>query len=578
MSLERIVAALIAMLLLATAIVVVRRAWSRLGTPVDVVCLLLAVWGGVLLLFAVPVIDYATTGLVAWLAIYGSIAATAAGCLLAWRRQRTPPLAIDEQQDAMRETIDPRRLRVLWIATAALGFVGFAAFVYSVHLVAGWQTVFADPSTVRNIKRDSLEFQREYGFWKLLTYCNQMAFILWTVGLRMRVFTGAWRVPGMLGFASLLPFAFTADRHLLAAALALTWTVHLLWPWRGSWRRVAIASGVAIVLAGGALAAIGNRYGGALDQHPEVASSVTWRALDPVAIPYLYLTANIPTFGQLTEDELAPLTLGQMTLLPAVKATARAGVIDAAPVATGVFYPIPFEAFSNYSWLGVFWLDFRVIGVLLLPLLVGFVTTAARLRLAAQPSFLLLWTGAILLYVVVYSPLSNVLYVSMTWQYLLVGPLMAAVLQPGSLGRAVRAARTRAQSATALEATALGVTALAAFAVIALAAWTRGAPTQLLATSELRQAVARAQLVYERSGTYPGSRALATRLGVNRPEVAFRGQSFYTDPLPPPGIVAVFTQPQDVFMRVRAADGRVYEVHRTEADGGATFGPGTRDR
>jgi hypothetical protein len=33
-----------------------------------------------------------------------------------------------------------------------------------------------------------------------------------------------------------------------------------------------------------------------------------------------------------------------------------------------------------------------------------------------------------------------------------------------------------------------------------------------------------------------------------------------------------------VFLRVRAQDGRIFEVHRTEDEGGITFGPGTRDR
>lgn len=574
MSLERVAAALIAMVLLATAAVAIRHAQRRLGTPVDVVCVFLAIWGAILLLFAVPVIDYAPTGFRSWLVIYGSILTTATGCVLATRRWKPELLRISEQQHVLRNTIDAGRLRLVWLATAVLGLVGFAAFVHAVHGVAGWQAVFSDPATVRDVKRDSLDFQGAYGFWKLLTYFNQIAFVLWTIGARMRAFTGAWRWVASFGWVSLVPFVFTADRNLMAAALVLACTLHLLWPWSGSWRRVALAVGVSIAVGAVGLTAIGNRYGGSLTDQPAVAAHVNWHVLDPVAIPYLYLTANIPTFGQLTQDDLAPLTGGQMIALPAVKAAARAGLVDTAPVETGVFYPIPFEAFSNYSWLGVFWLDFRALGTLLLPLLVGFIATSARLGLASRPSFLRLWTAAILLYAVAYSPLSNVLYVSLTWQYLLLGPVMALALAPGLTSRALAVVRAHARTAVAC-----GTAMLLLAAGMAYVAQTRTpSPRDLSAVAELHDAVEKAHAVYARDGRYPAAHPLATRLGVNRPEVAFHGQRSYSDPLPSPGVVAVYTLPDEVFLRVRAADGRVYEVHHDEADGGATYGPGTRDR
>jgi oligosaccharide repeat unit polymerase len=574
MSPERIVAALVATMLLGAAVLAVRRTRPLLGTPIDVVCLFLGVWAGTLALFALPVLAYSPTRFEAWLAIYGSIAATVAGCLLARARGRSsaPPASIDEQQRELLATIDPRRLRLVWLACAVLGLLGFAAFVYAVDGVIGWRSVFADPTAVRALKRESVEFQNAYGFFKLLTYFNQIAFVLWTVAVRMRVFHGWWRLPALLGFASLIPFVFTADRNLMAAALALAFAVHVLWPWSGSWRRVAIVACVAAAVAGVALTAIGNRYGGSLDDQPGVAAQVRIDALKPVAIPYLYLTANLPTFGQLTQDGLAPLTLGEMTALPAVKAAAHAGVIEAPPVETGVFYPIPIETFSNYSWLGVFWLDFRFPGVLMLPLLAGFVATVARWRLAARPSFLMLWTAAILLYIIVYSPLSNLLYTSLTWQYLLLGPVLAVVLDPGLARRALAGVAARKRLSAAVAATSIA----AAAGVLAFAASRSPAPR--FATTELRDAVDKAHYVYGRLGHYPIPLGLSTRLAVSRPGVEFRPQQSYADPLPPPGVIAVFTQPHDVFLRVRAADGRVYEVHRTERDGGITFGPGTRDR
>jgi oligosaccharide repeat unit polymerase len=575
MSLERTVAALVGAGLLALAILALRRARRRLGTPVDVLPLYLAAWGGVLLVFALPVLGYTHTSLKAWLLIYGSLAATIIGCLLAWRHRAVAPPPIDERRRSLRATVDPRRLRILWLAAFVLGLAGFAAFVHAVAGVAGWQAVVSDPATVRTIKRDSLAFQDAYGLWKLLTYFNQVAFILWTVGLRLRVFPGAWRLAALLGWVSLIPFVFTADRNLMAAALTLAATLHLLWPWSGPWRRVAIASGALLVVAGVGLTAIGNRYGGSLEDQPTIAAQVEIPALRDAAIPYLYLTANLPTFGRLTDDALAPSTLGQMTVLPAVKAAARVGLVDTVPVETGVFYPIPTESFSNYSWLGVFWLDFRAVGVLLAPLLMGFVATWARLRLATRSTFLSLWTSAILLYVVVYSPLSNVLNTSLTWQFLLLGVVLAVLLDPRAAHRVLERVRTMPRRAAT---GAAGVAALAVTgAMLLVASSSARTPPAYYAEPELRAAVEKARYVYERGGRYPTALGLATRLHVSRPGVRFAPQATPTEPPPPAGVIGVFTQPHDLFLRVRAADGRVYEVHRTEADGGITFGPGTRD-
>jgi oligosaccharide repeat unit polymerase len=560
-------------MLLATLVVLIRHARRRLDTPVDVVCLFVATWSCVLLVFAVPVIRYAPTRAEVWLLVYGSIGAGVAGCLFAWRQWTPRAAAVNEQHQQLRATIDPHRLRLVWLASVMLGFVGSVGFVLAVDRVAGWQAVFNDPARVRAITRDSLEFQNAYGFWKLLTYCNQIAFVMWTIGLRLRMFTGRWRAGGLLGFVSLVPFLFTADRNLLAAALALACMVHVLWPWSGSWRRAAIGLAAAIVVAAAGLTAVGNRYGSSLADHPELASYVT-SGFTSVAIPYLYVTANIPTFGQLTQDDLAPRTDGQMAVLPAVKAAARAGLIDHAPVETGVFYPIPFEAFSNYSWLGSFWLDFRVIGILLMPFLVGYLAASARLRLVAKSTFLTLWTAALLLYVIVYSPLSNVLSTSLTWQYLLLGPVLAAVLQPGTTKRWSSALTARRSLSLAAFAGAAAVSAGMLF-VISVRSPTRREP---LTVTQLNEAVEKARHVYERTGRYPVSLGLSTRLAVNRPGMLFRPQQTYTAPLPPTGTIAVFTAPKDVFLRTRGGDGRIYEVHRTEDFGGVTFGPGTRDR
>ena len=574
MSPERIVAAIAGFVLLRATLLAGRASIRRLGTPIDVLPAFLLVWGVVLVLFAIPVIDYSATPLVAWIVLYGALVTTALGCLAA---QLLGPadgasVSVSDADQALRDRIHSGRVRALWLASTVVGLVGFAAFVYAVDQVLSWSAVIDDGEAVRRVKRDSAVFQDSYGNWKILTNFNQVAFILWTIGLRIRTFSGPWRWARAFGLVSVVPFVFTADRGLLVALIAWAALVHVLWPAQWSGRKLAAVGMLVLVVAGVGLTAIGNRYGGSLDDHPEVAAHAA-SGLEPVVIPYLYLTGNIPAFGQLTQDGLAPVSYGQMSVLPLVKAAHAGGVPGTAPIATGVFYPIPFESFSNYSWLGTFWLDFRAIGVLLLAALSGLLASYARRRLAQAPSVASIWAASLLLYVIVVSPFANAWTATLVWQYLLLTPVVALALDKRVYERWSNRLRTPARRALAAGASAIALVALGVLLV-------RGPiekPSDIDVLAELDLAVRKARYVYSEEGRYPQPLGLTTRLQVNRPELTFRAQETYSEALPAPPAIAIYSRPNDVFIRARARDGRVFEAHRTESFGGVTFGPGSRD-
>lgn len=539
----------------------------------------LALWGLVLVLFAIPLIDYSTTPFVAWLAIYGAIAA---GAGAAWTFGSRHASAIDPPEDrsaALRAAIDPRWLRLTWAICALLGALGLLAFVYAVSRVLPWTAVVTDPGAVRQVKSHNSEFQNTYGLWKLLTYFNQVAFIVWTIGLRVGAFGGRWWWIRFIGVASLAPFLLTADRGLLIASVAWAGALHLIWPQRVALRRAIFLAVVAALVAGIAVSVVGNRYGGSIAGHPEIADSLTTRVADPVAIPYLYLTGNIPTFGRLTNDPLAPLNLGAMTLLPFAKVAVRAGLVERAPVGTGVFYPIPFESFSNYSWLGSFWLDFRLPGVLLLSALTVAITAAAHRRAATNPSLAMLWITSVLLYVLVFSPFANALTATLTWQFLLLTPAVVMLIDTRVRER-IRRHVSGTSRRTWVAGAGVVVASLAVVGVGVAQLRASGNPASPVARDpdgELELAIVKVRLVYDELGRYPGATSLATRLHVNRPAVVFHPQTSFTEPVSNPDEIAVFTAPQSVILRVRGRDGRLYEAHRTERWGGWTFGPGTRD-
>ena len=561
-----------------------RRSLQHFGTPVDVLSLYLSLWGATLLLFAVPLIAYSMTPLVAWVGIYGAIGTgAAAGWVVAQRPADAWPEP-EANAATLRDSIGRQRLRICWAATAVLGVVGMLSFIYAVSRVLPWWAVVTDPDTVREVKRDSATFQQTYGLVKLLSYFNQVAFVLWTIGLRVGAFGDRWRFGRYLGVLSILPFFLTADRGLLVATVVWAGLLQLIWPQRhASPRRVIAILAAAILAAGLVVTIVGNRYGGSIEGHPEIAEHLTTRAVDPFVIPYLYLTANIPTYGQLTIDRIAPVNGGGMTLLPLRKAFDLLGAPGTPPVGNGVFYPIPFESFSNYSWLGSYWLDFRMLGVLLLPALVVGLAAFVHRRARRNSTLSSLWITSLLLYVIVFSPFANALSATLTWQFLLLTPAIAIAIDR-RLTKRLRSRFASTGPTTWIAGVAMSV--LLCGAVVGAAVQLRGSTSNAGSGTaisadvmpELKEAVVKARFVYQRVGKYPGPTGLAGRLQVNRPDLTFRPQDSYAEPVPlAPGVISVFSGPKDVFLRMRSPDGRVFEVHRTEQWGGVTFGPGTRD-
>jgi hypothetical protein len=574
-STERIVAAVVGGLLLIAAWQAAR-AGRRRGEPaVDVLPIFLGTWGAGLTLFAVPLIEYGPTPLRAWVALYGAVLAGVAGCLLAQRTVPGPALEPDAAQQALRTSFNLRRLRMVWLGSAVLGMIGFAAFLYAVSKALPVASVITDPASVKAAKSEGGGVvDTTYGPWRLLTYFNIIAFALWSVTLRVRGFTGAWWIGRFAGVLSAVPFLLSADRVLLVTMLLWTAAIQVLWPGRVRGRRLLVTAAIAVSVAAVGLTVVGNRYGGSIGGHPEITPYLKDQRLDTLTIPYLYLTANIPTFGQLTEDPQAPLTYGQMSLLPVVKAADVALPVGVPPEQTGIFYPIPFTSFSNYGWLGSFWLDGRLIGCLLLPMLVLWIAAVARRRLARRPSVATLLFAAAMLHAVVLALSANAFTNTTTWQLILLCPAIALVVDEKA-GAALRDRLRGRRHATRWVAVATLAVVILAAAALRTRSDTATTVTGRDVQAQLRAIEKVAATAHEQLGSYPDTTALVSRFRVAEPALQFRA-------LPPsealaepaPGTIVVYSEGFAARMRARASDGRVYELSLLN---GQTVGPATRD-
>lgn len=564
------VTALVAGLLLAAGCAYAGRRSYRAGDGVVTVpSVFAAVWSTVLLLFAVPWVRYTHSSTEAWIAVYGSIATFLVGSLLATRRAPA-------DRSTAPEAIDHRRLRWLWLVCFVLGLVGFADFVYAVNVVIGWKSILQNPAVVRSLQSTSAKFQATYGALKLLTYFNQIAFLLWTIGLRERAFGRWWRIGGALGWVSIIPFLFTGDRTLILTALVWALAFHLVWRPVRDVRRLLVSLAVSAAVGVAIFTTLGAHVSKTINNHPEIRAQLMTRTLDSLALPFVYLTANVPTLSQLMKDPIRPHTHGEMTLLPLVKVAHAVGIGGTPPFEVGAFYPVPFETFNNYSWLGTFYLDFGLAGCLVLPAIVAYLLTRITLAALRRGRLVMIWMASLSLYVVGFSPLLNKLSTTLTWEYALVGPVAVLLIRAAPSPRDWLPDQRRRAAALARPVqvgTGVGIVCITVGLVVLAANRAPVVRSSAALDRELHTAFARA-LLTRRRGVFPSSEALASRLEVNDPSFLFA--AFYSPTALPvdPGVIGVNARGSSLILRAHDRDA----VYQTSTPApfrpASTLGPG----
>jgi oligosaccharide repeat unit polymerase len=414
---ERYVAAIAAATLFLGAAAAGRFAVRSFRSPVEPIAVFLAAWGVALALFAIPWVAYTPTRATVWGIIYGSIGAFVAGAAFTYRllARRVAPRP---------QRVSRSYLRIIWLATLLLSMIGFGAYVQAVDSLIGWRALIDDPTRVRELQ-SAPEFLDAYGLWKLLTYLANVALLLWTIALRVRAFGGWWVAASPLGVLAILPFLFSADRTIIPALL-LAACFHLLLTPRVRLRSLAITGTVTAVSCVTLFVILGDRIGKTVDNQPEIADALTTKRFSELAFPYVYVTAPIPAFNQLTADPLRPRTHGAATLLPAVKVAHQLDVGPVPPTQVSPFYSVPFD-FNTFTWLREFFLDFGYVGCLVIPALFGAGASLLTVLVYRSRTIFGIWMLSAVLMTLLFAPLGT-RSLTITWEYLLVGVLVAPLI------------------------------------------------------------------------------------------------------------------------------------------------------
>ena len=118
----------------------------------------------------------------------------------------------------------------------------------------------------------------------------------------------------------LVQFLFLGERLSFVTTAIWIAAFHLVWRPIRIPRRVFLIGGALIAVGVVYFYVVGAQKEATIAAHPEIRTELLSESVETLALPYLYATASIPVFSQLTDDPLAPRTYGQLTLLPLVKA------------------------------------------------------------------------------------------------------------------------------------------------------------------------------------------------------------------------------------------------------------------
>jgi oligosaccharide repeat unit polymerase len=426
---------LLAGAVLGVLLVILLAAKRVMGGFASPLAIYLSVWLVMIAAYCLRLVDYTEVSESTWLLIVGSMASFAIGSLVSVGLRRR---AIPSEPGEWLTRIDRRRLALAIFTLSFLGAIGVGLYLAAVEERVGLEALLSRPGSIR-AEQGRAEFQSEFGFGKFLNYLNftlvPLAILYFWHHARAR------RAIALACIPALVAVLVSVDRT--QPYFVAMWSGFLLLLLKGDrvfgFRpAVGLAAGMVLLLA--VFMSVSGFVGKITENNPVLLSrSNVPMKLEPFLTPYLYLTGPLPALDRYMEVNEPARYLGGFAIVPMTKAAAALGLVEDVPAEVGPFYAIPMF-FNVYTHLNVWHSDFGAPGVLVAPGIIGALTTWLYLSTRESPSFLKLYTLAVLNYCLAYTFFANRLGSTFIWEVLAVGAIVALFIRrPRRLGAAEHA-------------------------------------------------------------------------------------------------------------------------------------------
>jgi oligosaccharide repeat unit polymerase len=358
---------------LLSSLLLSRKLYRDIYTPLSIY---IFIWTVCILLFRLRLVTYyELEDRTCWL-IAGSLISFAIGCLLAGR---TVPSDVRLEQ-----TISPERLEYMIKLLFAANLVGASIFAYQMSSAYGLATYITDPAIIR---QDFAEWTRVGPLGLLMMLDFPLLVCCWMHLLLTK--TWRWFTVLSIPLISVQTFLRTDRGSLTIYAI----TCIALWIYWNRWTTLNWAIGKRLATVMCLLLCyflgIGLVYGKLVSMQTDVFNLADLTVSSQFGLvlitPYIYATSPLGGFQAAIAD-VGQLSWGTHTFFPVARLLYALGAIPLKPEAFNFdFYQVPVPV-NTYTHLYAFYQDFGVIGLLLIPLCLGFLQTRFYLRLKSAPT------------------------------------------------------------------------------------------------------------------------------------------------------------------------------------------------
>jgi len=379
-------------------------------------------WFSSLALYGAGWIAYTPVRASTWLLIALSLAAFGAGWsipYLSWDARRV------RSSGELRRGISEARLYQAIRLCFALGAIGLAGFLYSVHSTLGLAAYIEAPHEIRQAMSAGGEVSEGIKPFNWLNVSNVVLSSLYLFALGGRRRLQVWFVLGFSAAAVLLMEDRTRFFYAtLWAGFMLSFSMKL------RAKKIVAGLGIVAVILLAQFIAVAAWLGKVAENSPVLmdssrASSSTLALLPP----YMYATSSFPALQAYLDTAPRP-TYGAMTFYPLFKLWKLVDPTLESPAIVADFVSIPLEA-NTFTWLHQFYTDFGVAGVFLGPLLTGLLASGLYFHMLRTRNFYSTYATALLCFCLTLSIMVNHLTQGPAWFFLASGAVIACYIRAG---------------------------------------------------------------------------------------------------------------------------------------------------
>jgi oligosaccharide repeat unit polymerase len=386
-------------------------------------------WALLFALYYLKIIPYFDLSLQAKLILYGSyfsflIGGLTAGIAFQIKRRNNKPRKTTTFSFLSKNNQLFFKKAILIVGT--LAFVSSIIYLLKVIEFVDWQIVLQKPWLMKYAPRSDLfEINKIWGYLSSFNYivaimggfyCAAFSFRYWPVYLAIA--GGLVNSMASLGRAFMIEIVIF---YLVAYFLTKLWKEKKL-KLKITLRKTVIG-GIILVLFFSALVSVVNIRRGVNFDARYTSEYYTGSTIpDPIFQYYRYFSANLPAFDAFITnfDENEKMGYGKITFFPITKQFYKLGIIKELPKVKNyenVRTPIPINTFT---YLRPIYQDFRFLGTIILPYLIGLISSFLFLNFLFKPNFIKLIILSYIYLYIISTYIASSLSSMMIWVSLLV--------------------------------------------------------------------------------------------------------------------------------------------------------------